>query len=89
MVPSFFKEEKAMLEKVITFDNSVKPDILDFFGKMVDDNGYIVEKGNASQKILTPDGDELKIEEFAGIKRGSEVFIKSDLMSLINLADKL
>lgn len=78
-----------MLKNVITFDASAKRDILDLFNKAVDEEGYIVEKNNSTQKVLTFDGEEIKVEQFAGIRKGSEIFIKSDLVSLINLADIL
>lgn len=74
---------------IITFENSAKEIILSFFDKIVDDEGFIVEKDDPTQKVLTPDGQEVTFEEFAGIRKGSEIFIKSDLPSMIELADKL
>jgi len=78
-----------MFKDVITFDSSAKRDILDFFDKTVDNEGFIVEKDNPDQRVLTVDGDEVHINKFAGLRRGSEIFIKSDLLSLIELADKM
>ena len=77
------------VEKVITFEKDAKLEILKAFNKTIDDNGYIVESANPAQKVLTIDGEELKLEDFAGIRKGSEIFIKSDLMSIINLVDLL
>ena len=77
------------MDKIITFDESAKIDILSFFDKTVDDNGYVVEKDGDQQKVITPHGEEITLGEFAGIRKGSEIFIKSDLPSLIELADKL
>lgn len=74
---------------VITFEASAKEEILSFFDKTVDDERYIVEKEDVTQRVITPDGEEVSLEEFAGIRKGSEIFIKSDLPSLINLIDKL
>lgn len=75
------------MEKVrITFDSSVKKDILDFLDKTVNKEGFIVEKQNPEQKVLTFDGQEISLEEFGGVKRGSEVFIKNDLVSLMRLS---
>jgi hypothetical protein len=48
-----------------------------------------VEKKDPSQKVLAIDGNELNYDEFAGIKKGSEIFIKSDLNSIVKLADIL
>ena len=73
----------------ITFDSSVKKQVLLALGKGVDEEGYLVEKDNPSARILTRDGDEIHIEEFAGVYKGSEIFVKSDIASLIELADHL
>ena len=75
------------MEKVrITFDGSAKQEILDFLDKSLDEEGLIVEKQNPAQKVLTFDGQEISLEEFGGVKRGSEVFIKNDLVSLMRLS---
>ena len=77
------------MNKVIIFEKSVKKEILDLFDKTIDNEGFIVEKDNPIEKVITPDGEELELENFAGIRKGSEIFIKSDLNSLISLADTL
>ncbi len=69
--------------EVVTFDKNLKKEILDIFDKQIDSEGIIVEKDDPTQKVLSPDGDEVSINEFVGITKGSEVFIKSDLPSLI------
>jgi len=78
-----------MLKNVITFDSSAKKEILDFFDKTTDSEDFIVEKNEPTQRVLTVDGDEVNIKKFAGLKKGSEIFIKSDLLSLMDLADKM
>ncbi|MBI5073354.1 hypothetical protein HZA99_06060 [Candidatus Woesearchaeota archaeon] len=76
-----------MINKIIiTFDEIAKNDILDFLDKSVNDEGYIVEKKDPEQKVLTFDGEEISSEEFGGAKKGSEVFIKSDLISLMRFS---
>ena len=72
----------------ITFDKSAKKDILDFLNKNVDKDGNIVEKDNPTQRVLTFDGEEITLEEFGGVQRGSEVFIKNDIISLMRLSKK-
>ena len=72
----------------ITFSEDVKIDILDCLGKKVNDDNLIVEKDDTKQKVLTYDGDEITFEEFGGFKRGSEVFIKKDLISLMKLSKR-
>jgi len=74
---------------VITFQKSTKELILSFFDKIVDKDGFIVEKGDKTQMVLTPDGEEITLDEFAGIRKGSEIFIKSNLPSMIELVDKV
>lgn len=73
----------------ITFDKSASTFILDLFDKTIDKDGYIVEKSKPSQRVLAIDEQEIKLEEFAGVKKGSEVFLKSDLPSVIKLADRI
>ncbi len=73
----------------LTFDNASKKFILDVFDKTVDSENFIVEKHIPSQRVLTVKGDELKLRQFAGIRKGSEVFVTSDIDSLIEASDHL
>lgn len=73
----------------IVFDDSCKEDILDIFGKKIDDEGFIVEKGNSNERVLTKQGEEILADEWAGVEMGSESFVKSDILSLIQLAKKI
>ncbi|MBI4981238.1 hypothetical protein HZC30_06835 [Candidatus Woesearchaeota archaeon] len=66
----------------------MKREILDVLDKTVNEDNVIIEKGNPNQKVLTFDGEELTLEEFGGIQKGSEVFIKNDLISLMRLSKK-
>ena len=68
--------------KAITFEKAAKEVVLDAFNKGVDKEGYVVEKNNPKQRVLSQDGNEIKATEFGGIIAGSEIFIKSDLISL-------
>jgi hypothetical protein len=77
------------MKAVVTFEESVKEQTLSFFDKTVDEEGFVVEKSDQTQRVVTPDGEEIKLEEFAGIRKGSEIFIKSDLPSLFDLIDML
>lgn len=74
---------------VITFEESAKKEILSIFDKTFDDEGYIVEKSDMTQRVVTLDGEEIPLEEFAGIRKGSEIFIKSGLPSIIDIIDKV
>ena len=74
---------------LITFEESAKEEILDIFDKAVDEDGFIVEKGDtddAKVRVKDSNGEDVRLEEFAGIGRGG-VLIKSDLPSLIRALD--
>lgn len=73
----------------ITFDKSVKNFILDFFDKTTDKEGYLVEKSNLEQKVLTQDGQDITEDEFGGIIPGSTIFVKNDLPTAMELSDHL
>lgn len=73
----------------LTFDQSATSDVLELFGKTIDKDRYIVEKDNPEQRVLTKKGEQIHIEEWAGVVKGSESFVKSDVFSLIELAKDL
>ena len=73
------------MDKIVEFDNSSKLNFLDLIGKAVDSDGYIVEK-TSRERVLTKHGEEVKLADFAGFKKGSEIFIKSDIASLVDYA---
>lgn len=77
----------SLQEDVITFDFESKRKILSFFGKTINEDGYLIEEDDPDQRVITPDGDDITLDEFAGIRKGSEIYIKSDLPSLIELID--
>ncbi len=70
---------------IITFEESAKELILSFLDKSVDSEGFIVEKNDVTKRISASDGNEIKLEEFSGIKDG--VFFRSDISSLFDLSD--
>ena len=74
---------------VVRFDSSLKKKILSAFDKDVDSEGFIIEE-NSREKVLSgEEGENIKLEDFAGIKKGSQVFIKSDLASLLKSMETL
>lgn len=75
--------------KQILFTDSTKDFVLNAFDKSVDEEGYVIEKRNPTQRVLTPDGMDVSKKQFGGIKKGSEIYIRRDLVSLINLLDSL
>ncbi len=78
-----------MENEIITFNPSLKTEILKYFGYGINKEDEIIELDNTESKALTPEGEILTLSEFAGIRGGSLLFIKSDIVSLIKLADKL
>ena len=75
------------LTTIIT-DNNASKFVLDSLNKEIDSEGYIIEK-DTKQRVITPTGEELKFSDFAGVRPGSEIFIKSNIVSLVELASDL
>lgn len=73
-------------KRQLNFNESSLPIILRAFGKEINDDGIIIDS-QTGEAILTPEGDELTRGTFGGIKKGSEIFIKDDLLAAINLAE--
>lgn len=74
----------------ITFDKPLAKHILRAFGKTTgieDGEEYIVD-GTTGEKVLTQNGEPIKLFEFAGLTRGSEIYLKSDLVSLIQYVER-
>jgi hypothetical protein len=72
----------------VTFDDSARDFVLESFGKTVRD-GFIVEKSKLAEKVITPRGEEIPVKEFAGVRKGSVIFVKSDIVSLVEAAESI
>jgi hypothetical protein len=72
----------------IIFEKGLRNFVLDAFGKASKD-GFVVEKANLDQKVLTPRGEEIPVKEFAGVRKGSVIFIKNDIVSLVEAAEAM
>ena len=72
----------------VSFDAGARNFILDAFGKTVR-NGFVVEKTKPGQKVLTPRGEEIPVKDFAGVRKGSAIFVKSDIVSLVEAAETI
>lgn len=82
------KTDMTMLSSTtrrLTFNEGALPLILRAFGKETNEEGIITDQ--SGEPILTPEGEELTMANFGGIKKGSEIFIKNDLLAVINLAE--
>ena len=73
--------------KTYVFDEKTKDFILGLFKKEIDSSGYIVEKED-NTKVLTPKGNFVRSEDFAGITPGSEIILTKDLPSLLEYANE-
>ena len=74
-------------DNVVVFDESSKAKLLEIMGKSIDSEGFIVEETDLTQRVLTKDGEEIKFSEFAGLRKGSEIFIKNDINSILEIAE--
>ncbi len=73
--------------KTIVFSEDVKEFVFEVFNKSVDEDGYIVEKGNKS-RVITPAGEHVPSKDFAAIIPGSEVFVTNDMPSLLKYVNR-
>lgn len=74
----------------ISFNNDpqTKSFILGLFNKKVDNENYIVEV-SSGERVIDTDGNEITFDEFGVIRNGSEIFIKNNIVSLINFHHQL
>jgi len=74
--------------KTITFHDTreSKRAVLQLFGKSVDLDGYIIEI-KSGERVASPRNEDIHIDDFAGIRPGSEIFLTNDLPSLIEQAE--
>jgi hypothetical protein len=71
--------------KTLAFNKESKNLILQLFGKAIDEQGFIFDIKTGT-RVLNPQGEEVLACDFAGIRKGSEIFITKDLPSLIQFA---
>lgn len=72
----------------IIFEKSLSSYVLDIFGKKTDKDGYIINSKTGRKVLSSSDNEEVHISEFAGITPGSEIYLKSDIISLIKYVEK-
>ncbi len=66
----------------VSFDSSSKEFVLGILGKSIDTEGYIVE-ADTKVRVLDQSGEPVHIDEFGGVRKGSEIFFKKDLPSVL------
>lgn len=74
-----------MKPKILFTDKSL-PFILEAFGKSINEKGIIFETATG-EPVLTPDGEEIEASKFGGMKKGSDIFLKDDLYTIMNIAE--
>lgn len=74
--------------RAITFSNTdeSKRAILKLVGKSVDAAGYIIQE-KTGERVVSPGGEEVRLKDFAGIRKGSEIIITNDLPSLLEQSE--
>nr|MBP9670297.1 hypothetical protein [Candidatus Woesebacteria bacterium] len=68
------------LHKVL-FHKDYLNEVLGAFGDNIDKEGFIID--SSGDRVLTKKTEEIHSEEFAGIAKGSRIYVKSDITSLI------
>lgn len=69
----------------LLFSPKALPFLLEAFGKSINADGLIVDSNG--EPVLTPEGEEIEASKFCGLKKGSLIFIKDDLYSIMNLVE--
>lgn len=67
----------------VSFDSSSKEFILSALDKSIDSEGYIIES-STGERVLAQDGEALLVDEWGGIRKGSEIFFRKDLPSVLD-----
>lgn len=70
----------------ILFNKQAIPYVLDIFGAAINGDGLIIN-ADSGDLILDPDKEPISSKEFGGIKKGSEIFFKNDIATILNLAE--
>ena len=70
----------------VSFDESAREYILSLFNKKIV-NGNVLEL-DSNEEVMSFEGNPLTVEDFGGIKKGSEIFIEDNVVSLIKLKSK-
>lgn len=70
-----------MVKFTFSSDPETKKFVLSLFGKSVDHDNKIVEETDG-QPVLDMNGQYISLDEFGGIRNGSEIFVKDDIASL-------
>lgn len=70
----------------ILFTEEALPFILRAFNKSIGENGTIIDN-ETGEIVFSPEGEELTLSELGAIKKGSQLFLKDDILSIMNIVD--
>ena len=70
-----------------TFSPSALPLILKAFGKGLNENNFIIDLETGEQEY-TPEGEAIHKDNFGGLKKGSILFLKQDLLTAIKIKNQ-
>ena len=70
----------------VTIERDALETVLAQFDKTIDDQGLIVED-KSGDPVLTPRGEEVAVDDFAGIADGSEIFVDDNFVSLVDYVE--
>lgn len=78
----------TIVMNTITFDSDLKEKIISkaLNNKEVNEEGFIIDS-SSREEVLSPDGTPVNIEDFGLFENGSEVFIKNDIISLMEYSN--
>lgn len=71
----------------ITFDRRFRSRVLSAFGKQIDTDGYVVDS-KTGDHVLSREGEQISGNDFSGVIKGSWIYLKSDILSLIQYAER-
>lgn len=74
--------DRSIMSTTLTFDESAAEFIIESFGKTTDGEGYIVDP-ERDERETTPEGNEIHIDDFAGVEKGSQLFLDDDFTTLV------
>jgi len=71
----------------IIVDSNCEEQILNLLGNKTNNQGFIVDEQD--RPVLTRDAETVRLDDLAIIRKGSKIFIKKDIVSLVKYAADL
>lgn len=75
------------MNTILTFDESASEDVLEAFGRSMDGKGYVTNP-ETGEREATENGEEVHKDRFAGLERGSIIFLDDDFNTLVDHAKR-